>query len=564
VPESYISAEAFARMDPFPELRLEKTLEVLSATDNEAAAAVLLEGLARAQPRWQAKVLEALLARRSEPAGQELLSRWSQLGDHQRQLIARRPGWISNAIQSALAASEERLFASACNAARETGDTSQIPHLVALVIRGLSLPLLERVCQLTLHLVDRLRDELRERRDYQSRKGPQLHRAQALPILERALRQFDQHGRRELIEALLVIADRRNGAISHLLRNPADRAFGPLMDILSTSTRSSIMELLLDFLDDSMTPLSAMHAMMRRRDVTFVRLLCRKIGAAPTLTLRGNLKRVDQVAVLRQPAALLAMVDPSEQPGAVQLAVCSGVQRHQSLELVACALAEGSILGRRAAAEALAAFKGTDANAVALRALADDDPLVKASIARQLRQRDISDALPTLVSLLQSPQPAVRQAARESLADITFQRYLEMYDDWDEETRLREGRLLLRIDSHCVGQLVAELLSTSRSRQRRGLEITQLLGLAAQVEPTLAELAVDDDQYVRLEAVRLLAGVDTPLARELLRAAAHDKSALVQEAARQGLADTGVTPSVDTTTSWQALSKALPQPDEAS
>ena len=66
---------------------------------------------------------------------------------------------------------------------------------------------------------------------------------------------------------------------------------------------------------------------------------------------------------------------------------------------------------------------------------------------------------------LGSVGPAVREAARGSLADITFDRYLDRYDTWDEETRLTEGRLLLRVDPQCVGRLVSELLSPSRSRQ---------------------------------------------------------------------------------------------------
>jgi HEAT repeat protein len=85
---------------------------------------------------------------------------------------------------------------------------------------------------------------------------------------------------------------------------------------------------------------------------------------------------------------------------------------------------------------------------------------------------------------------------------------------------------------------VEELQSSSRSRQRRALEITRKLNVASQVEPTLAELARDEDQYLRLEAVRLLATLETTLARDLLRIASHDKSSLVQEAARQGLSDT--------------------------
>lgn len=522
-------------MGLFSEVRLERTLQVLSSTNNDAAAEVLLEALVHAEPRWQPRVLEALLQRRSEDAGTVVLGRWGQLGSYQKQLVAKRRGWITDALRRAFAAPAGESFWGACLAARETGDYAQIPHLISVVMQNPSPPITELASQTVLHLADRLREELNRTRDYRTRRGPQLQRSQVLSSLERAVRGFQQHGCKELIEALLLMVDRRNATVAQILRDPSDRAFAPLLDLLVTSARPGIMELLLDFLDDPQTPLSALHAAMRRRDAKFVRLLCRKIGGMPTAVVRDNLKRLDNVPLMRQPSALLQMLDPSELPGAVQSAVCTSIPQQQKLEFIDRVLQEGGVLGRRCAARALASLPGTEANAVVVRTLGDDDGEVRALVARQLRQREIPDAVMLLVSFLEAPQPALREAARESLADITFDRFLSAYDQWDEETRLSEGQLALQVDPQFIGKLVMELLSPSRTHQRRALEITQLLGLGHQVEPTLAELAGDEDQYVRLEAVRLLASLGTPLAQEILRVALHDKSALVQEAARQGL-----------------------------
>src|SRR5262245_26788552 len=151
-------------MDLFPELRLERTLEVLSTTENKAAAIVLMEALAHAEPRWQPKVLEALLTRRSDAAGHEVLRRWRQLGGHQKQLVASRPGWIFDAIQAGLVSADEQLFASACLAAREVGDSAQIPNLVSVVMNGRPAAMIEPACQAALHLADRLHDELSQSR----------------------------------------------------------------------------------------------------------------------------------------------------------------------------------------------------------------------------------------------------------------------------------------------------------------------------------------------------------------------------------------------------------------
>ena len=517
------------------EVRLERTLQVLSTTDNDAAADVLLEALVHAEPRWQPRVLEALLARRSNAAGTVVLKRWGQFGAHQKQLVSRRRGWISAALGEALTVPAGDSFLAACQAAREIGDYSQIPSLATAVMHAPPAPIREAASRAIVHLADRLHEELSQGRDYRARRGPQLARPQAVASLERGVRGFEQHGQTELIEALLLVADRRNATVSHILRDPSDRAFAPLLDLLVNSPRTAIMELLLDFLDDSQTPLSALHAMMRRRDARFVRLLCRKIGAAPAAVVRDNLRRIDNVPLLRQPTALLQMLDAAEQPGTVQLAMCSSIPRQQTLEFLGRVLQEGGVPGRRCAAAALAGLTGVEANAAIVRSLADDDGEVRAAAARQLRPRNIPDALRLLASYLDAPQPALREAARECLADITFDRYWSGYDEWDEEARYGEGDLTLRVDPQFVGKLVSELLSPSRSHQRKALEITQLLRLGRQVEPTLAELAGDEDQYVRLETVRLLSSLGTPLAEQILQVALHDKSALVQEAARQGL-----------------------------
>jgi hypothetical protein len=520
-------------MDYLPEFRFERTLEILSTTDNEAAVGALLESLDGAEPRWQAGIFRALVSRRGGAANSEILRRWETLAPHHKETAARRHGWMSDAIRAALASADEKIFHQACAAAHDTHDYSQIPELVNVVLQGRPAALADPAIKTVLRLAERLHDELAAARDYRVRRDVRQWRTHAQASLERALQCYEQHRRRELIEALLVVADCKSGVLSRVLRDPSHRGFVPLMEALTTSPRHGALSLLLSYLDDSLAPLSALHAVSRRRDVTFLRLLCRKIGAQPSPTVRSNLRRIEALAWIRQQPELIGALSAEEQMGAVQLAYLSSIPRPQAFEVVSYVLSHGNPAGRRSAALALAGFTGPDADAAVQRALLDDDPHVQAAAARQLRPRQLPDAVETLIGLLESPHAVVREAASVSLSDITFDRYLDAFDGWNDEMRLAEGLLVMQVDPKLAGRLVQELQSSSRSRQRRALEITSLLGLAPQVEATLVELAGDEDQYTRLEAIRLLGTLRTPLATEVVRAAINDKSLLVQEAARR-------------------------------
>ncbi len=60
--------------------------------------------------------------------------------------------------------------------------------------------------------------------------------------------------------------------------------------------------------------------------------------------------------------------------------------------------------------------------------------------------------------------------------------------------------------------------------------------LVLELQDAVAALAKDEDQYLRLEAVRVLGVCPTDLSEQVLREALNDSQPLVQEAAQRGLA----------------------------
>lgn len=513
---------------------LDVTLRVLAASTNEATVPVLVAALDCEDYRVRDGVLPILLQRRSAEAENEILLRWPKFSRHWKQLVIRREDWLTPAVRRALLGDNASHASLACTAAMELEDYDLIPILVA-VMGSKNSSLTDHAAEALLSLTERLAEDVAGPRDYRNRKDPQLQRSHALGSLEKGVQNFDQHQRKELLESLLILASRDNPVVSRILQEPTERAFVPMMELLMHSPRPGIMRLLLSYLDDPFAPLPALHALGRRRDITWLRQLCRKIGDEPVGVVRTNLKRIESIPWLKSHRFLLESLHESEQPGAVRFITLSGIPRQEALAALSEMLRQGKPLGRRIASAALADFGGAEANALVLDALDDKDPVVRANLASQLRTRGIPGSMNRLVTMLDSLHEVERQGARKSLEEFTFASYVANYDYLDEDSRERTGQLVRRVDEESARLLREELFATSRTRRRRGLEMALHMGLVAQLQDVIAALTRDEDQYIRLEAVRLLGDCPTDISPQVLREALSDSRVLVQEAAERGL-----------------------------
>jgi hypothetical protein len=273
---------------------LAATFDLLATTPNQAAVPVLVAALDAPRQELRDQALDALLRRRSPPAELEILSRWKSLTQRWKTRVADCFGWLSGAIRQSLLHGDSEHYQCACQAAIDTRDYDQIPLLVAAA-ENKSHPHSPLATATVLELAELLAEELNGPRDYRIRRDPALQRQHVLGSLERTAGQFSQHGRRELIEAFVLLADRENASLKAILQSPNDRSFAPLIEVLVQSSRPAAMRLLLSCLDDAHAPLAALHALALRRDVSFLRHLVRKIGAEPARIVSMNLKRIESI-----------------------------------------------------------------------------------------------------------------------------------------------------------------------------------------------------------------------------------------------------------------------------
>ncbi len=514
---------------------LATTFEVLSSTKNEAAVNALVPALESVYPNVQEGSLRAILDRRSVVGGREIIRRLHTVNERWRTILQERRGRLSKVLREGIVGSDEQMCANSCQAIISFREYDLMGPLIKAV-EDPTHSQSQLMCQTLTALCDLLYEEAMGPRDYAERRDPQLVRRNVVTLLEQSVGRFGQHKRVETIEAFLTLAGRKNAALRHMLGDLHHAAYLSLVDVISNSRLAGVMRLLLSFLDDDRPPLATLNIIGRRKDLVFVRELLAKTGPAPSEQTEANLKRIETIAWASPSVGVLSKLDDEGQHCAVQLVLASGIARLKAFKTVKYLLQQGRPGGRRAAAARLAEFQGSEANALAQRALDDDDPEVQANVLRQLRQRGMQGALATLIAKLESPHEAVQQAARESLPEFRFERYLAAFESLDEQAQRSTGALVKRVDPETQPRLVEELGSLMRTRRLRGLAVVMAMQAADDFEPQLIELLEDEDHMVRHDAVRALGQCVTSTARDALVKAAGDTSPAVREAAESALA----------------------------
>jgi HEAT repeat protein len=515
---------------------LATTFRVLAKTENEAAVRVLIAALDSPYGTIREGALKAILKRRSPAGGRELLRRLHTLPQEWREIIRQNPGRMTRTLRDAMLGTDQQMFVNACRAAVWFQEYDLIPTLLNL-LEDPHQQNADLAGETLLAMTAQLYEELAVPRDYANRRDPQLVRQHVVSSLEASVNRFAKHGRREALEAFLLLVGRDNVTLKLLLQDPHHAGFLTLIDILSNSSQAGVIRLLLSLLDDPHVPSAALAVVANRSDLKFVQHLLRKIGREPSSTVAQNLKHVESIGWLRSAEAILSQLDDAAQHAAVQLAVASGTPRLKVFSMIEYLVVFGKPGGRRAAIEALREFSGADANNLVLRAADDLDPHVQAAAVAQLRRRGIPGSLSRLVALVDSPYAPVRKAARENLEEFTVDRFLRAFDMLDEEVRQSTAALVGKIDPQTIPRLEEEMRSRGRTRRLRGLAVARAMGVPGQIEPLVIELLQDEDHLVRAQAAVALGRCASKASRQALQAALGDRSHTVQEAAQKSLAE---------------------------
>jgi HEAT repeat protein len=517
---------------------LKTTFRLLGKTPNEAVLRTLVPALDSPQPEIREAALKTVLLRRNPAGHRVVLTRLHELDEDLQEIVRAHSHRITPTIRNAVLGSDRQFCANGCTCAIWLREYELVPALVSAA-EDRATPNGPLVSDTMLELAYLLASELASGSSKQGRRDWETLRVRVVETLGQSVERFGTHHHREIVEAFVALVRRENLTLRQVLAAPRHPAFLALIEVLSKGGAEGVVRLLLSFLDDPSAPSAVLSVVAKRCDARFVNSLLRKVGSEPSPAVRRNLKRMSSIKWLQDDLVLTDQLDDAAQHSAVRLAVLSGMPRPETFVVVEHLLLHGKRGGRRAACEALADFNGAEANALALRALEDEDPQVQAHAADQIRRRGIPGALPRLVELVDSPHAVVRKVARKNLGEFSFHRFLSAFDLLEDEVRQTTGDLVKKVDPKTISQLREEIVSKVRTRRLRGLTVAGALGVVGQVEEAIMGLLDDEDHIVRAEAVATLSAWGNLAAVER---AATDPSPTVREAARIGLKNRGVLP----------------------
>jgi HEAT repeat protein len=520
------------------------TFDVLSATRNRAVLPALAAALRSSSASIRAEAIRAIVRRRDGDSHQLLLRQFEKFHADERAILCQAhgamPHHMAGALKAAVLGGDAARRENACQIIALCRDYDLFPALVDAAERRQHPGTAAAVASL-MRLADCLDAELAawlaDRADGKPLgRDPTFPRRHMLAALERSLANYARHECRELIDAFLLLAPSDNAMLQKILHDDPHPCHRPITDALATSTTPGMIARLARLLCDTDAPAAVLQTIAGRTDAEFLRALFAQLKRPVPLRVLHNMKRLNSVAWLEGNATPLLDLSGAAQAVAVELAAASGITAEALFKLLALMLEKGLAEARRASCQALAKFDRPEADDLVLRALNDPDDGVRAAAIRQLRARNLPDALKTLVSLLDNRSMEVRDAARSSLAEFNFVRYRAMFDLLDASAARITGQLVHKVDAAARDGLMEELTSPTVSSRLRGIEMALAMDAAQDVCDQLIALSRSENPALRREAVAALGRCAGAKVEVAIQSALKDSHQSVRDAAADAAA----------------------------
>jgi HEAT repeat protein len=513
---------------------LQRTVDALAKSHNEAATPTLVAALATSSVEVFDGVVRALCARRSKVGHTAVLRYWDALTPSQKLVVEKSRCRMGVALREALLDGDDKLFAAAHEFVEASGDYDLVPTLVMVAERTCG-ERADAAVALTLNLVDQLCRWIASDREPVLGRDPETIRYCVLESLERSVERFRHHRRVELLEAFVVLAGPDSTTLRHILDGTHHPCHQSVVQSLTTSASPNVLRLLTTIFAYREAPQAVRNVIAKRTDQPFIDALLALPLDSKNLLFCKNLARTKSIACCEANPAILAQLTDEQQAAAMRLLAASGASDDRKLSLAEFLLKHGPVDARIAACESLRAITGQRANQAALRALEDADGDVQAAAVRQLRERRIPGALNKLLEFVEHPHPAVSLAARDSLWEFTFENYAARFELLDDEARQTMGARVALVDPTAVSRLRTELGNPARRLRLRAIEMIAAMGLGPKLSDALVERLRDDDPLVRGAAADLLQYSTADDVRNALLAAIDDRRVAVQLDARTSL-----------------------------
>lgn len=519
---------------------MHRTGEVLSSTRNRAVLTVFVRGLKSSNADVRAATIRAALRRQDAATHTLLVRHFGELSGNDQATFAQAhmamPHHAAPVLRRSILGSDEILCKNACRIVTMAGDFDLFPVLVKAA-EDKKHRCHAEVTAAILSLASRVAHDVANWKTgvHATQHDPSFARHHLLASLEQAMSRFAQHHRKEILDAFLLLAPIENRTLNRILHDPNHPSHQALVAELKTTRDPGIIERFVEMIRDTEAPAAALQIIAHRSDELFVDTLLSGLRRPVSVRALHNMKRLQHVAWLEERRELLGGFDGRSQAVAIELALASSMPTDSIFELVAYLMQYGMTEARRACCQAMSRFATPRADGIVLAALNDPDVGVQAAAVRQLRSRQIPDALERLVGLLDARSPEVREAARSSLAEFNFTRYRTMFDLLDEHAAHSTGILVHKVDPSAPQKLAEDLAAPSITVKLRAIEMALAMDAADDIRQPLIDMVRHENLTIRKEVIRALGRCHGDHVAAALQAAADDSNHSIAETARESL-----------------------------
>ena len=525
---------------------LSKTFNYLLRTRNDAAVEVLIAGLESAHPTVRSQAIKSIARRNQLAAHLALMKRLGRLSDEDCDLLAKIDHRMHHSMVRAIRGEEGTLCQQAGKLALMIREYELFPVLIELA-EDPQHPASSNAAATLVRLASQLRDESNLPVE-SSKKDPFFARRKAIDRMGKSLNRFHEHKRLEILDAYLLLTSHDHPFFKRLIYNPHHPCHEQLVSTLRSSRVPGIIRILVEMMRDTQSSLDFLKIFAERKDQKFLNTALSSIGLPVPLRVLENMGRLRHIAWLQEDRKVWFSLKGPEQAVAVQLATAAGIESGQLLDLLSDMMTHGAPEGKAACCHALDEFRTSRADALVQQGLDDEDERVRAAATAQLRRRSMPGALPTLLSLIDSDEETVKEAAKSSLSDYTFTSYVSEYDSMSELKRRSRGEIVGKCDPKAVHNLKREFSSPSLSIRRRAIEMAIYLLLIDEVIDSLAEIMLNphEELSLRIEATETLALSKLQKAHDALQKATKDPQSKISDLAKQRLPEVSIMPQINT------------------
>lgn len=482
---------------------LTRTLDALTTSENLASMRLLLDLFFSGPDSMRDATLERLLARHHRDLFSQLVIHFHRIAPRHREKIIREGARLGSALRAAYLDPEPQTRANSHELIRLIPSYDEAPLLLSSLMAkdpAKKAPAIELLDQ----LAQSLHQELQRPAEERTRRDLEAVRERFLDTLRQGMRKFVSHRCDVVVRAFLLLAPDESPEVLRIVSDGSDPCHRPVVSLLRSSAEPLMMRWIFHLMRGRHSPIALLNLLAQREDWEFVTALLDRIDLLSEQTVSATMRRVNEIRWIDPERGVIPRLCPEHQRASVILAVHSGISVEAKLSLCAYLLDEGSPDGRRSAACGLSQIPGVDANSLIQTCLEDEDPEVQLAAIQMLRPRGIANAMGILLARLDDPDERIADAARQSLADYNFERYLASFDQMEDLSRRSMGRMILKIDRDAVEGLRRELSVSHRQHRLRAIRIVRILQLIDDYVPELIASLSDGDHLVRREIMETL------------------------------------------------------------